>query len=440
MGGNEYYGSRARVFLTDLDSRAGVKGSRDPLAIVPLWAHFGRKVVGNLTTVTGSVRGFTTTLLGYYFAREVRQRELRTEQSTLALFLKFEQLAGYCRYLCAEDGEFRGITYVKRNLDKSHAPWLSQRAEDQILSNQKIYGLWGLFSVASRASGLLQQEENELTPEARAFVEAEYIAALTRQGFRDGRPVIDLLSTPRPQVFLDGKHRKLAEAIAQLFKPKYSAAERVFYQTHLVFGGPKDSTGGSQRHAATLMAQLPTREGFSRGHLRQLIKQSAASEGDQLKEALQSIDWLESVLVPAAAAFAHLQGRHGHKLKEVADELHKQWGPIRGVDLDAIRKLSPELENASGDAIGAERWVQIAQALGSGEYGELIRLVLTHNSAVMQSRNGSSPWVRAPNGRLEVRFRDELAILPARRDLPTAWVNNYFLNPLKDVVGTLAEG
>lgn len=34
-------------FLTDIDSRAAVKGSRDPLSLVPVWASFGRLVVGN---------------------------------------------------------------------------------------------------------------------------------------------------------------------------------------------------------------------------------------------------------------------------------------------------------------------------------------------------------------------------------------------------------
>jgi hypothetical protein len=55
-------------FLTDLDSRAAVKGSRDPLGIQQIWTRLGRYVVGNLTTVSDSVRDFTTLLLGYYFA------------------------------------------------------------------------------------------------------------------------------------------------------------------------------------------------------------------------------------------------------------------------------------------------------------------------------------------------------------------------------------
>src|ERR1044072_4136812 len=58
-------------FLTDLDSRAAVKGSRDPLGIQQIWTRMGRHVVGNLTTVSNSVRDFTTLLLGYYFAERI---------------------------------------------------------------------------------------------------------------------------------------------------------------------------------------------------------------------------------------------------------------------------------------------------------------------------------------------------------------------------------
>jgi hypothetical protein len=62
------------VFLTEIDPRTAVKGSRDPLGLVPTWSHFGRHGVGNRTTVTGSVRGFSTLLLGYHLAREVQDR------------------------------------------------------------------------------------------------------------------------------------------------------------------------------------------------------------------------------------------------------------------------------------------------------------------------------------------------------------------------------
>lgn len=83
---------------------------------MPLWSQFGRHVVGNVTTVSGSVRGFTTTMLGYHFARVVRDREGSGAESALALFLKFEQLAAYCRFHVDKDGAFRGIERVKKVL------------------------------------------------------------------------------------------------------------------------------------------------------------------------------------------------------------------------------------------------------------------------------------------------------------------------------------
>ena len=83
-------------FLTDLDSRAAVKGSRDPLGAQAVWTRFGRHVVGNLTTVTTSVRDFTTLLLGYLWAERISAEV--GPGSELATFLKkWEQLASYSR-------------------------------------------------------------------------------------------------------------------------------------------------------------------------------------------------------------------------------------------------------------------------------------------------------------------------------------------------------
>jgi hypothetical protein len=65
------YPPRGVYFLTEIDPRAAVKGSRDPLGLQPIWTRFGRQVVGNLTTVTTSLRNFTTWMLGLHFAEEL---------------------------------------------------------------------------------------------------------------------------------------------------------------------------------------------------------------------------------------------------------------------------------------------------------------------------------------------------------------------------------
>jgi hypothetical protein len=97
-------------FLTELDCRAAVKGSRDPLGIQQLWTRLGRRVVGNLTTVSNSVRDFTTLLLGYHFAEELAYD--LGPGSELEVFLKWEQLAAYARGAVNRDWRFRGTERV----------------------------------------------------------------------------------------------------------------------------------------------------------------------------------------------------------------------------------------------------------------------------------------------------------------------------------------
>ena len=128
-------------FLTDLDSRAAVKGSRDPLGIQSLWTRLGRHVAGNLTTVTDSIRDFTTLLLGYYFAE--RLSDETGPGSEVAVFLRWEQLAAYARAAVNEDMGFRGTRRVCENLNasKPRRVVISDDRGHQILGNQKIYGL-----------------------------------------------------------------------------------------------------------------------------------------------------------------------------------------------------------------------------------------------------------------------------------------------------------
>lgn len=428
------------MFLTDLDSRASVKGSRDPLGLVPLWSHFGRFVVGNLTTVTTYVRGFTTLLLGYHFAREVQDRVGRDAESTLALFLKFEQLAAHCRYFVNSDGEFRGVERVKKTLGETSSIHLSVEPRDQILSNAKVYGLWGLYSSPARASGLLERDEPVLTPVAREFVEKQYLAFLTKEGFKEGRELVDLLRQRRAEVRLDGGHGRLARALARLLSSRYSSLERSFYRTHLVLGGPDDPTSGRQAQLAGLLGSLPAGR-FVRAELWELIRQCRASGSTSgLLDRLGRIDCLESVLVPAGLLFGFACDRQGQALTKVADEVGKAWKKgLKFVDVEAVRALSPDIASGLHDAEVANRWVRLAEALSSGDYSTALRLLLEHNAFVMRSRNGSDPWIRVVAGRLDVRFRDAAGSLWPVRELADAWVNTYFLNSLKDVVHTLAE-
>ncbi|HRI11089.1 MAG TPA: hypothetical protein PKW35_24895, partial [Nannocystaceae bacterium] len=179
-------------FLTDLDRRAAIKGSRDPIGVQPIWTRLGRQVIGNLTTVSASVPNFTVLLLGYYFAERVA--EAGGTVGELATFLKWEQIAAYVRASVNEkDEDIRGIERVKRRLADGHRVQLGIDSASQILSNQRTYGLWGLYTVPARASGLIEGDPSRLTRAARDVVESSMLPVLEAAGARALRDLLEIL-------------------------------------------------------------------------------------------------------------------------------------------------------------------------------------------------------------------------------------------------------
>lgn len=230
----------SRPFLTDLDSRAEVRGSVDPLGAMAIWSRLGRRVVGNLSTVTNSVRDFKTLVLGFGLLRELhRAAEPDDEINDLAAFLRWEQLAAYTRYGAGDQG-FRGLRRVKARLGQSRIVPISAEGDCQILGNQKVYGLWGLFTVPSRASGLLEKDVNDLTQAGAEFVERMWKPTLS--------PIWNKLVT---WVSRDDRKFNLERHAGDIKRLRavwrgHSAAERPFWERHLIDGGPTDRTEGKQ--------------------------------------------------------------------------------------------------------------------------------------------------------------------------------------------------
>ena len=168
------------MFLTLEDPRAKVQWSRDPLGLQPVWAAFGRHVVANLTTQSTSVRGFTTLLLGRYFAEELVGFQRARDEDVLAIFLRTEQVCAYARHIRHEvGGDIRGIERGSRNTRESTGTvTIGHEPACCIMSDQKTYGLWGLYSVPARVYGHITDGPVGQTPRTREFVERHYVPPL----------------------------------------------------------------------------------------------------------------------------------------------------------------------------------------------------------------------------------------------------------------------
>lgn len=426
-------------FLTDLDANARTKGSRDPLGAQAIWTRMGRYVVGNLTTVSNAYHDFTVLMLGYYFAEKVAPNV--GEGRELETFLKWEQVASYSRHR-AGDKTFRGTEKVGRVLEDSSRVTISAARSFQTLSNQQLYGLWGLYSVPAAASGLLDQETLRLTPLAHEFVEATYRPILRAAGPDAENRIVSMLSREQATFDVDGKDERLAAAIAAAIRGKAGHSERPFFWRTLAEGGAGDTTEGRQ----ALMARIfrddvrKREEYWSPTFVRSLEKRAAAQQsatGENLAERLAAIRACESVLAPAVRIFAYAQGLHGQTLDDAAAAIKRGFGERATlVDLEAFRSLKPELETVRVDA--AERWIRTAEALHTGKYVEAMRLIIEQNAATMANRGGM-PWIELWGNKLHVRMPGDERVDLDPQALRKLWRFPYFLDSLMAVTFDLTE-
>lgn len=421
-------------FLTDLDSRAQVKGSRDALGLVPIWSHFGRKVVGNLTTVSNSLRDFTVRLLGQWLVDRVVEKS--ADASPLAAFLRFEQLTGYVRRLQFGDAVgFRGIERVRARLEEGSKVTLSADATHQILSNQRTYGIWGLYTVPSQSSGLLLADPVRLSAEGTVLVEKTCLPVLKAAGVDVERQLVPLVGAPRSVVHLEGQHQNLVHGLGELLRPRARAAERQGYTESLLHGGIDDTTGGKQAQLVALLGRLLDVDAnpLQPQLLRELVL-AAGSQHAALAADLDAIRICESVLAPASRLFEWLLQKHNQTKLDLAAQLRAHFGESLPVDGGEVQQLEPDLRRIHA---GPERWIEMGAAMQAGDFACVLDLLCAQNATVMQGRNQSSPWVAFEQGRLQVRFRDEARDLPAADEMGALWGSPYFFDSLRRLAAQL---
>ena len=421
-------------FLTLEDPNAKIKGSRDPLGVQPIWSAFGRHVVTNLTTQSTSIRGFTILLLGRYFAADLLERGMATREDVLNIFLRMEQIGAYVRHVAhGVKGEIRGIERVQRFVDEQRGNVvIAADRRGMILSDQKVYGLWGLYSVPARTSGLIPDGALDVMPDVREFVEQHYIRRLNGTAGKLTKLLTD-----------DGKLRTndqdpIFAALAPILNPGFSSDELKFYGSFLRDGSHvKDATPGRQERFRELLESDATLEtSTGRVEILQLARR-ARSRDEGLSIALDRIAHLEVFLAPTAALFQHILGRHGQQVTSVADEIRSVWGSsVPNLDRVAFSDLLDEIESTSSKATGSAM-DEVHACLHEGDFEGAIEGLVSWNEVVSRIR-GSAPWARIGDGRrLDVRYRRPERLLPSTDEIRDLWMNSYFIDALKAVTRQL---
>ncbi len=424
------------MFLTLEDPRARVQGSRDPLGVQPVWAAFGRCVVANLTTVTTSIRGFTIHILGRLFGEKLIEKGAAGEQDALSIFLRMEQAGAYARYVGHKvDDDIRGIERVKRFAeDGGGKVTIQDDATGMILSDQKTYGLWGLYSVAARVSGISADGPVGLSERAREFANKNYW------------PLVVPVESKLMKLMGNGGTLRIAKTdpvfsvLAKLLPERLSVREREFYAETLRDALYVKDNPAAKRQAffAELLKKhsLPN-EPTGRSEILGLAK-AARKKEEALAVRLEKIARLEAFFAPAEALFDHLQNRKNQKPSDLAVSLAKYWGrKVPHLDSPSFDDLAAEIREVVGDEMAAEM-KRCDAALGNGDYEDAIVSLLEWNKMIMAARN-AAPWIRLVAGKLDVRFRSQEKTFPGAAELPELWRNSYFIDALKSIVLKLEE-
>ena len=397
-------------FLSLLDDRAKPKGSRDPLGFELIWTHFGRQVIGNLTTITGSLSNFAVAIVGFKWSNDLHGQppEAAEQQNKVRdAFLRYEQLAAYLRYL-GNDNRIMGITRVQKRINEQHSRIsFGVDARFQILSDQASYGLWGLYSSAMRDAGLITGDIRQPTSASKAILE--------RIEHKIGQPqrFIDLYCSDKPVTREELK--PLSKIFNQAIREKTARNDLMHI---LMKGGQHNQVQQQLWEITQAMAEEKTNiAGISR-----FIEEIKARSNDsELEQRLIEIERIERVLVAANTIFNYCRRKDGARIDSIAKELRRY----------SFRHLYENISFEDLRGFLGTRRVDIMQrffqALKTHDQEMAVREVLDLNRLVMELRGGC-PWVELENGiTLRVKVASEIAELPDQDNLEKRWDYDYFI-------------
>lgn len=416
------------AFLSLLDDRARPKGSRDPLGFEMVWSHFGRKVVGNLTTITSSLDNFATALAGFSWAHEVSADVSKSERHrhVRERFLMYEQLSAYLRGLGGDKG-IMGITRVMRRLEdcRNSTSEIVLGPEQQILSDQASYGLWGLYSTALRDTELVMGEHR--TPTEKGGEIAEIVRA--RNGVWGWME--DVLRRQRPVVTVKELEKHAKDFIKTIRNP----AVQSDLKTAVLSGNARLPLQQRLWEITETIDPLILQSCDIPKYIQAVIHKlnGLGTENPQyakLAKHLKDIAGLERLLVAANNLFHYCRRKDGENFDEIVANIDDRDYTYTHLEQTEYVPLS-DGRHGRGQVLR-----ELLKALRGNDHCKALRLILNLNRDVMNQRGGA-PWVELENSKtLRVRVKSERADLCDKSHLETHWDYCYFLGSFLNIAKT----
>ncbi|WP_250508230.1 MULTISPECIES: hypothetical protein [unclassified Caballeronia] len=401
-------------FFTELDESRRPKGSRDPVGLEPIWSQAGRKLVGNLTTVTRSLDNFILTLLGFAVAARGSGGQTNGVEPDSPLFYlrfeRFEQLAAWGR-VAFERSDVIGTRMIAARNDARNGGTVAigAGAAARILGDQRRSGLWGLYSSALMGTKLIDTKRK-----------------LTPQGFRLVKPFLDRYLSPAMgtlRACMDNPALTIDVDPATLdVGPLLDSHGRDELAAHLLRDGD-----GDMQQAIYEQVRSPNFAQIEKvGVLFRTLASDPASQ-PKLAAYARNVIQLERMLVVVAAAFDFLLGPQLRSLKQVVQRfVDAGWG-----EPSVWSALTPPENEFRRIFTGVwqrrvDQLYRVVGHLHAGAIAEFIYALLDFHAGIMRERGGPA-WVYIDESGAMRGIMGEQRALPEPRSLLGRWSNDYFI-------------
>lgn len=390
------------TIFSAFDERARPKGSRDPLGAEAVWSHLGRKLVGNLTTVTSSLDNFIVALLCCEFAN-LPAKDADVQER----YLRCEQLGAYLRLAVRDvNNGLLGVSRARSNFaaDKIR---LGKDEDAQLLADQASYGLWGLYSTALDSVGLIAGDRRRPTAGGQVLL-GKIVDSLGQQNWSALTALADA----------DRVEKARIEALAPAFDTMLRDPALRAAVVEALLSRHKDCDLQGELYSLTgdyLEAGGATNEGI--GPLCAYVLASGKSS-PAIRNVMRQVYDIDPVLRRADLVMSWLQSRADTPL----DELAALLAPVLArVAPGAAWRDLPHLPHRDFLA-------KFDDACAAGRADDVIQAVLAQNKQVMGLRGGAA-WVEFDAvRRLVVRVRNDRSTDLGRiAGDDGGWHHSYFL-------------
>lgn len=370
-------------FITERDPNYTIKGSHDPLGFQALWQTAGRCVVPYLSTVSAAVRDFQILCIGYALKKELNI----TDQQFLPFFIRLEQLMAYTRFIYNKDPGFNGIERVKKKADHTTI-YISNSSEDQLMSSQKAYGIWGKYIRPFTDIGITAHPDFDQVYLQKIKANPlllKYARAFLTKSANESNTI---------------SRSSLEELSSLLEKP--TEAERELLIKYLL----------QDNYEGELLRIVQQNEDYKNGISLYPLIDSLCNESDNQSfcTSLASIRQTERILSPLARIFRYLQTRSYWKETDIENDTY----------ISAWKQTNSDISLLQEDTVRS-----LAALFGQSNI-DLVKGLVNRNEEVAARRN-SSPWMRFINSDLEINHF-EGAGFSANYNPDIDTDNTYFLH------------